>query len=83
MKAEDIITLKGISKRGKARVNEHGEQFKVVQVQAAPHILVESLGNTWRGEKWLGWLELDVEVKLLDVVSTPLDISTNIGKLNT
>lgn len=64
------IKLKGISKRGKERIKEHGDEF--VLKQAMPNssskgneILVESLDNTWRGEKWLGWFEVGKDVEIV------------------
>ncbi len=48
--------------RAKNRVREHGADMKLVRegsFQGRPAILVESLGNTWRGEKWLGWFTSD------------------------
>jgi len=48
--------------RAKNRVNEHGEVMKLhneSKFQGQPAILVESLGDTWRGEKWKGWFTAD------------------------
>ena len=69
------IKLKGISKRGKNRINEHGENFELIKEDIDKNkdhdglpdrILVQSLNNTWRGQKWLGWLEIGKEVEIID-----------------
>ena len=68
------IRLKPISKRGKDRINEHGDTFELIKEDVDKNkdhdglpdrILVESLNNTCRGEKWLGWFELDKDVKIV------------------
>lgn len=63
------VKLKGLSRRGKTRISEHGDTFRLVRedVGGTIHIiLVESLKNTWRGEKWLGWFEIGKEVEIID-----------------
>ena len=46
------------SRRAKNRVREHGEEFlaDLSKCNYPDSILLLSLGNTWRGEQWLGWL---------------------------
>jgi len=57
MNIGDTIKLKGITLRGKNRIATHGNTF-VFKQKGLDCILVESLENTWRGEKWLGWFDL-------------------------
>lgn len=75
------IKLKGISKRGRDRINQHGDTFNLVQLNEAipgeKHdiILVESLNNTFaiKDKKtknktfltWLGWFEVGKEVEII------------------
>lgn len=69
------VKLKGISKRGKDRINEHGETFQLIDSKTknftdsnkkGNDILVQSLNNTWRGQKWLGWLEIGRDVEIIN-----------------
>ena len=52
------ITLKGISKRGKERVKQHGPTFHLLK-HDKDKILVQSqektFSNMGRKEHWLGW----------------------------
>jgi hypothetical protein len=59
-----MISIKPISCRAKNRVKEHGSQFRLVS-RKDKKILLESLGNTWRGEKWLGWFEIGLDVEII------------------
>lgn len=46
------------SKRAKERIKQHGDTM--ILRQALPgKVQVESLSNTWRGEKWGGWFTDD------------------------
>ncbi len=66
-----LIQLKGLSKRGKDRINSHGSTFKLVVSSLGDNhspnkILVESINNTDKGKtKWLGWLTVDLEVEVI------------------
>lgn len=68
----ELIKLKGLSRRGKTRISEHGDTFLLKEkehftISRFPDsILVESLNNTWRGEKWLGWLVVGRDVEILN-----------------
>lgn len=63
------VKLKPISKRAKDRVNQHGDTFELVKdapkSNCGHQILVESLNNTWRGAKWMGWFEVGKDVTIL------------------
>lgn len=69
-----LVQLNPISKRAKDRVNQHGKIFRLKQKGNAPllqgndnSILVESLNDTWRGQKWLGWFEVDKDVEIIAI----------------
>lgn len=57
------------SQRAENRINEHGEVMRLLKVapfHGEEAVLVESLSNTWGGQKskWLGWFtisEADVD----------------------
>lgn len=56
------VTIHPKTSRAKNRVREHGATMELVRrghFQGEPGVLVRSLGTTWRGEKWLGWLTHD------------------------
>lgn len=53
------------SRRAKTRINEHGAIMKLLQVEPDKSLL-ESLGDSWRGEKWKGWFT-DEEAELKPV----------------
>lgn len=66
-----LVTLQPISKRGKDRINQHGDIFELLEKGSnnggqLNHILVESLNKTWCGEKWMGWFELEKEVRIIN-----------------
>jgi hypothetical protein len=67
------VQLKPISKRAKDRVNQHGDTFTIVEqedVGGSIHaILVQSLDNTWRGGKWLGWFGVGKDVEIVTRIS--------------
>lgn len=51
------------SKRAKSRVFEHGEVMNLIR-ETNDSFLLESLNDTCKGEKWLGWFtdgEIDFE----------------------
>lgn len=52
------VKIKPLTKRAKDRVQQHGEIMRFVR-RGATGVLVESLNNTWRGEKWLGWFSAE------------------------
>lgn len=55
------------SKRAKSRVFEHGEIMNLVR-QTDTSFLFESLNETCRGEKWLGWFtDNEVDFEEVDV----------------
>ena len=53
------VTIEPKCKRARNRVREHGRVMLLRRVgtfRGEPAVLVESVGPTWRGEKWVGWL---------------------------
>jgi len=56
------ITIHPKGTRAKNRIREHGAVMKLLRedlFKGDPAILVESLGDTWRGETWMGWFTRD------------------------
>lgn len=45
------------SQRAQNRINEHGEIM--ILLIPGQKFLVESVGNTWQGSRWLGWFTND------------------------
>jgi len=58
------VKLKPISKRAKDRINQHGETFDLIN-EGFNIILVKSLNNTWKNEKWMGWFDLSKDVQII------------------
>jgi hypothetical protein len=48
------------SKRAKERIQVHGAVMVLVDDKTTA-FLVESEGDTWRGEKWKGWFRYEDE----------------------
>ncbi len=63
------VTLKGISKRGKERIKQHGDTFCLLKTipPVKNRILVESLNRTFNKgtEFWLGEFQLGIEVDII------------------
>lgn len=47
------------SKRAKDRISAHGKIMEFIRQEPNGRFLVESLGDTWCGEKWSGWFYLE------------------------
>jgi hypothetical protein len=70
------VQLKPISERAKDRVNQHGDTFTLVTEPLSvdtgnptEEILVRSLGDTWKGETWLGWFSVGNDVEIVSIFS--------------
>lgn len=65
MEIRGNIKLKGISKRGKDRLHQHGNILTLVK-QDGNEILVKSLNPTCKGDRWLGWFALNKDVEKIE-----------------
>jgi hypothetical protein len=68
METEELkVKLKGISQRGKSRINEHGEYMFLIKSghsRDGKH-LFRSERQTWQGQFWKGWFELGKDVEII------------------
>lgn len=68
---DDLVFVKGISQRGKNRVNEHGAVWKVKKTTINDGVLLESTDGTqyWR---WVEPLD-DVDFDIVHVLNPDLE----------
>lgn len=53
-----FVLISPKTKRAKDRCKQHGN-IMLFKKEVGGRILVESLDNTWKGERWMGWFSND------------------------
>lgn len=62
------VNIIPISKRAKERVKQHGT-IMLLKETRHDRFLVESLDNTWHGQKWMGWFTYEEATYSLNALS--------------